>query len=368
MTLIQQLVLDRLSPYNVKLSAYDNAKYVLQKDFQLIVDLPTNRLCPRIPNRLYYIIWLNHILDDSSIVLDVGTGASAIYPLLGCKVNSSMKFVGTDIDPESIEIAVKNVVQNSLQDRIHLMLTRDTDPLIPHKVDAVICNPPFYDSLDSMKFQSNQKLQTPHDQLFASKNELITTGGELGFINRLVSESLKWTTEISWYTTLCGHKSTAYNLIEYLKSIGLNNIAITTIHFPSYRYKTKRWIIGWSFRDKRLPVHLSHDVQGSLSRLLPKNQLCIDKVISPGDLVKSCFHNVNNLNLLVNEDTIFVSAPGPVWNRAYRRNKILPMPENFEASISCTSHSVVIDWQRGSSYKTFESLYTFVQRSLRGYS
>lgn len=84
-------------------------KTLLLADFGLKIDLPDDRLCPpvghllpcsrthlltlkQVPNRHSYILWLKGLLDSSSYEspldrrvygLDIGTGASCIYPLLG---------------------------------------------------------------------------------------------------------------------------------------------------------------------------------------------------------------------------------------------------------------------------------------------
>lgn len=79
---------------------------LLQHDFGLTWDIPLSRLCPPVPNRLNYICWLRDLLlldtpdlDDAAVRgVDIGVGASAIYPLLGATVYG-WSFLGTDIDP-----------------------------------------------------------------------------------------------------------------------------------------------------------------------------------------------------------------------------------------------------------------------------
>ena len=39
---------------------------LLKRDFNLNVNLPPDRLCPPIPNRLDYILWIQDLLDASS--------------------------------------------------------------------------------------------------------------------------------------------------------------------------------------------------------------------------------------------------------------------------------------------------------------
>ena len=74
---------------------------LLKHDFGLEWTVPKGTLCPTIPNRCNYLCWLKWDLvvptsdDDECFCLDVGTGASCIYPLLGCKMFSNWNFVGT---------------------------------------------------------------------------------------------------------------------------------------------------------------------------------------------------------------------------------------------------------------------------------
>ena len=60
-------------------------KAILKHYFHIQWDCPPLNLCPRVPSRLNYLLWiylkLSHI--TISTVLDVGTGATLIYPLLG---------------------------------------------------------------------------------------------------------------------------------------------------------------------------------------------------------------------------------------------------------------------------------------------
>ena len=68
--------------------------------FNLEWDCPIDNLCPRIPARLNYLVWINLQVKNIKIALDVGTGATLIYPLLGWKL-FDWKFIATEIDKES---------------------------------------------------------------------------------------------------------------------------------------------------------------------------------------------------------------------------------------------------------------------------
>jgi 23S rRNA A1618 N6-methylase RlmF len=144
------------SAFNVALT-----RAVLSRNFDLsLPSMPEGYLCPPVPNRLNYVLWLNHLLEQSSderyfeqqpapsspagaarrrIGIDIGCGASCIYPLLlttnsfqpiGADPSSESAnrwtFLATDIDEQSIQSAAINVKANGLQDRIELALVPKT--------------------------------------------------------------------------------------------------------------------------------------------------------------------------------------------------------------------------------------------------
>lgn len=128
-----------------------------------------------IPNRLAYISFVYELLSWTLPTwyllellrrrplelrvrgLDVGTGASAIYPVLGAACFRSWQFTATDIDEESLEYARKNVVgcaSDEVKGRIELVDVGEGDAFVPVGVegryDFTMCNPPFYSSRQEM--------------------------------------------------------------------------------------------------------------------------------------------------------------------------------------------------------------------------
>lgn len=108
---------------------------LLKEDFDIDIDIPDDRICPAVPNRLNYLCWLSELIDnfcgsgaltsDAVSVMDVGVGACGVYPFLGHK-KFGWKFVGTEIDPSSFEYATNNVAKNDLGDVIQVVLTEDS--------------------------------------------------------------------------------------------------------------------------------------------------------------------------------------------------------------------------------------------------
>ncbi|KAK4052302.1 hypothetical protein OIO90_004383 [Microbotryomycetes sp. JL221] len=189
---------------------------LLRRDFELELTLPDDRLCPTVPGRLEYVIWILQLAIDGShednghganrplTGLDIGTGASAIYPLLACRTLDHTRFIATDIDSHSIEFARSNVIRNHLQDRVKIVQTDVQGPFIPDEIsngietiDLTICNPPFYESHDEIASSLAAKKLEPFAVCTGSNNEMVTPGGEVAFVGRLVDESLQRGNRIS---------------------------------------------------------------------------------------------------------------------------------------------------------------------------
>lgn len=121
---------------------------LLRDTFGVHVVLPADRLSPPVPNRSHYIDWLRGLLSEDGEehrMLDVGVGASCIYPLIGASKHGSWTFHGTDVEAESLRHAEENVARNPhLATRIELSLVTPcyalqravTDALLVRRVGA----------------------------------------------------------------------------------------------------------------------------------------------------------------------------------------------------------------------------------------
>lgn len=95
---------------------------LLKRDFDLNVHFPSSRLVPTIPLRLNYILFIEDLLNlvnENGCIngLDIGTGASCVYPLIAAKKNG-WTMVGTDINSDSVHCAQQNVTSNNLNDLV----------------------------------------------------------------------------------------------------------------------------------------------------------------------------------------------------------------------------------------------------------
>ena len=242
--------------------------------------IPPDTLCPTVTSRLNYLLWIRDVIsktnDDTIIGLDIGTGATCIYPLLGCRLFLQARFICTEIDPESIKHASENIARNGLDGRISLVpgepgmvfpdaLWAENGRSTGGPTDFCMCNPPFYDSHDHFERNTSAKGGAPSSTLTATNSEMITEGGEKAFIKQMLLESLSLESKIRWYTSLCGHLSTVQYIIGEIKRMKISNYLVA--EFAQGR--TIRWGVAWSFEKQRPPPEAYELVSKSLAKIAP---------------------------------------------------------------------------------------------------
>lgn len=111
-----------------------------------------------------------------------------------------------------------------------------------------MCNPPFFTSKTDMQATHLSKKRSPSAVCSGADVEMITEGGDFGFVLRILEESRQLQDRIQWYTSMLGKLSSATQLVEKLKEYGITNYAVTSLQAGNV---TKRWAVAWSFRDMR---------------------------------------------------------------------------------------------------------------------
>lgn len=200
--------------------------------------IPSLSLCPPIPGRADYIHYVSDLIGNEKKnikCLDIGVGASCIYPIIGC-VEYDWEFIGSDIDIDSLENAQKIVDNNPiLKNKIKLRLQNDSSKIFEGVIarndffDVVICNPPFHNSQSSANKAGIRKLQNLKkcnvDQLdlnFGGKsNELWCDGGELKFLLSMITESKLYRNNCYWFTSLVSKESNLDLLCRKLNSMSV---------------------------------------------------------------------------------------------------------------------------------------------------
>jgi 23S rRNA (adenine1618-N6)-methyltransferase len=319
------------------------SKAILNTDFGLTLELPEDRLCPTIPNRWNYVSWIQNLLDSTSpnytghydparkvIGLDIGTGASAIYPMLCLQSRPNWTMCATDIDKKSFDSAVRNLTINNLVTRTKMIQTIPSNPLIPLQhlgvdiLDFTICNPPFFTSESDMRssLKGEGKSWTPNAACTGAPVEMVCPGGDLGFVTRIVEESLILKQKVRWYTSMFGKLDTAKAIVTLLKSHGIDNWAVGVIEAGMV---TKRWIVAWSFADYR-PRNDVARIEKIANEFLPfptEYRFALLPDHDVGAVAASVDKQLGALDLRWMWDAEACTGVGEaaqiVWNRAYRR-------------------------------------------------
>jgi 23S rRNA (adenine1618-N6)-methyltransferase len=219
-------------------------------------EFPDENLCPPIPGRVDYIHHLNDLLKDEKdvTVLDIGTGATCIYPLLGNAVYS-WNFVGTDIDLDSLDAAQDIIDDNKLDPQILLRQQFDENNILTGIIEsedvftATMCNPPFYKSAEEARGANRRKtrnLGTNAVRNFAgNNNELWYVGGEKAFLHNYLYQSSLYKKQVIWFTSLVSKKENVESLQKSAKKLGATTFKIIPMHQGN---KVTR-IVAWSYQN-----------------------------------------------------------------------------------------------------------------------
>lgn len=233
---------------------------LLREDFGLSIDIPLERLIPTVPLRLNYIHWVEDLIghqDSDQTTLrrgiDIGTGASCIYPLLGATLNG-WYFLATEVDDMCFNYAKKNVEQNNLSDLIKVVKVPQKTLLMDALkeeseivYDFCMCNPPFFaNQLEAKGVNSrNSRRPPPSSVNTGGITEIMAEGGELEFVKRIIHDSLQLKKRLRWYSCMLGKKCSLAPLKEELRVQGVPKVTFTEF----CQGRTMRWALAWSFYD-----------------------------------------------------------------------------------------------------------------------
>lgn len=216
-------------------------------------DIPIDFLTPPIPGRADLIHTAADLFSnrENLRVLDIGTGANLIFPIIGFK-EYNWKMVGSDIDQRALSSAQKIVDENQLP--VELRLQKDSKSIFKgiispdEKFDLTICNPPFHESAEAALAGNTRKWKNlgkkPDQKLnFGGKaRELWTPGGEKAFILKMIEESLLFRSQVSWFSTLV---SKSENLPALSKALERHKAQIKTLEMSQGQKKSR--ILAWRF-------------------------------------------------------------------------------------------------------------------------
>lgn len=232
-------------------------------------DVPPGYLCPPVPGRADY---LHHVADllaernggkiprgPDVRILDIGTGANCIYPLIGNR-EYGWSFVGTESDPSALASARKNVERNAnVSAAIELRLQPDPFQIFEGVVsendrfDLSICNPPFHASAEEAASGSRRKWNNlgkggpsrrpPTLNFGGTPSELWCEGGEIAFVTRMIEESAGLGGRCRWFSTLISKEDHLPAIGHALERVDAKQQSILEMA----QGQKKSRIVAWTF-------------------------------------------------------------------------------------------------------------------------
>ncbi|MBB1489218.1 23S rRNA (adenine(1618)-N(6))-methyltransferase RlmF [Oceanospirillum sediminis] len=241
-------------------------------------DIPEGYLCPAIPGRadyIHYIADLLAVLNNGNLVrgkkvsvLDIGTGASCVYPIIGSQ-SYGWSFIGSDIDPISVNFATQLVKMNrNLSGMVRLRRQLDEKSVFHGIIkdqdlfELTMCNPPFHKSAEEAtsgterkqkNLQKNKQEKSggkvsdnkqQHGLNFGGQNtELWCEGGEIAFLKRMIRESADYAGQCLWFTSLVSKKENLDEIYSVLKKVKATQVKTMNM---AQGQKISR-VVAWSF-------------------------------------------------------------------------------------------------------------------------
>ncbi|CCM00501.1 uncharacterized protein FIBRA_02535 [Fibroporia radiculosa] len=355
---------------------------LLYRDFQVTINIPEDRICPPVPNRLNYILWLQDVVDATAIAeptdserkisgidmsfYNLSSSGLPFSPSLDFCCNwsvvthrglASLSFTSSllsgnrlfnpDVDEKSLESARFNVRRNNLDDRITVVKSKPSGSMLLHlfesnsdgastsngvHFDFTMCNPPFYRNREEILRSAEAKEFGPAAVCTGADVEMIAPGGEVSFVGRMVQESVEIRTKCRWYTSMLGKLSSLTEIVTLLRVHHVDNYACTEF----VQGRTRRWAIAWSFGDVRLPDCLARISSTEAQNLMPARNTLRQSYPQAKSLVHlasvvtaicALLHDISVRSPLPGEQCagagleIIIAAPRDTWSRAARRKK-----------------------------------------------
>jgi 23S rRNA (adenine1618-N6)-methyltransferase len=236
-------------------------------------EIPKGFLCPAIPGRADYIHQVSDLLAGDRggspprgpeiRVLDIGTGASCIFPILGFH-EYGWSFTGVDVNPVSLASAQAILDQNpDLGAAVTLKFQEDSERIFRGVLnsdgvyEASVCNPPFHSSPEEAALVNRKKwIKMGRTELAGNVHEkqrvnfggqgaeLWCEGGELNFLKRMIRESAEFKSRCRWFTTLVSKGHTLAELEKALDRVGVRERRV----LPMEQGQKKSRVLAWTFQ------------------------------------------------------------------------------------------------------------------------
>ena len=252
--------------------------------------LPTDALIPPVPGRADYVHYVADLLcaesgkipeGPSVRGLDIGTGASVIYPLIATSAYG-WSMIASEINHISVQSAGRIIQGNELENLIDLRRQESQKNIFDgiwepnEEIDFIMCNPPFFPSLEAFQAENARKIKglarggmnkkksrkeaieakksefqssSSSNNFGGTDSELWCKGGEVSFVRQMVDESKmkSYRRKFLWCTSLVSRATNADQIEKYLRKTAQPK-DIRRISFGAGKKSAS--ILAWTFLDK----------------------------------------------------------------------------------------------------------------------
>jgi 23S rRNA (adenine1618-N6)-methyltransferase len=194
-------------------------------------------------------------------VLDIGTGANLVYPLIG-HAEYGWSFLGVDIDEAALANAQGILAKNPaiaadvelrhqpVWDNIFTGLLRSGE-----NFEVSICNPPFHNSPDDVLAVSQRKWNNlnkpgakkgstqPRLNFGGGGTELWCNGGERAFVKSMIEQSTGIPKRVLWFTSLLSQADNLPHIEAALKKAKVVESRI----LPMAQGQKQSRLVAWTF-------------------------------------------------------------------------------------------------------------------------
>ncbi|KAE9409094.1 hypothetical protein BT96DRAFT_579378 [Gymnopus androsaceus JB14] len=219
------------------------------------------------------------------------------------------------------------------------------------RFDFTMCNPPFYSSIQDVAQSAEAKQYGPNAVCTGAEIEMITSGGESAFVGKMVKESLDIRERCRWYTSMLGKLTSVAQVVDILNSHSIDNYIVTEF----IQGQTRRWAVGWSFSDVRLPDTISRipNQNPALSKCLPPHNTILQPVSCTSEealheALSGVLSSIDNIHIRSQKTTrqnepsepelepkfdFLVLAQHDTWSRSARRRQKRKIPDSSSSSV-----------------------------------
>lgn len=251
-----------VNPYGNKTIKFADNKAVialntalLKANYNIDWHIPESNLCPPIPGRLDYLLHIADLVSKEHVhMLDIGTGASLIYPILGTS-HFGWKCTASEVDRSSFGHAQQLISQNPSLKDIEVRLQRYRNNILEtiiregDRFDVIVCNPPFFKNQaqaekDNRRKVKNLKLTETNTKNFGGNaNELWFKGGEEAFIKQMIKDSVRFSDQVGWFTSLISKIDHVAPLKRAVKRVNPKEMHVVDMELGNKKSR----FIAWRF-------------------------------------------------------------------------------------------------------------------------